>query len=176
MLSKYSTANVLFSISSHLWFYYPVSFIIYLVKLDVILVAETLVPGLRLTAPSQRILPSLNQTLLNSKSTVALPVRSFVLGIDFLSTPIALAILFIVLRTQSCSVPTSSGCACLHLVTMLAVPRLFSRASNVVSLPPPKKSSPLVRTPFRSHSCRTCDNPEKALTGGVTAHGNRRFS
>jgi len=68
--------------------------------------------------------------------------------------------------TQSFSVPTSSGCAARHRVTILAVPNCRSKSSTEISSLPPKKSSPSLSTPSRSHVLRTKGEEGKEVTGG----------
>lgn len=72
--------------------------------------------------------------------------------------------------TQSCSVPASSGFASLHLVTMLAVFKLFSRSSMVTSSPL-RKSIPSVNIPSRSHSKLVKPDSEKDSRGRSTVQG-----
>jgi hypothetical protein len=108
---------------------------------------------------------------LNSKITVPLPVDSVVCPDPSASrsrAPYSVRASF--------SVPASSGLASLQRVTMLAVPNPFKRSSMGASSLPPKKVSPLLKTPSRSHSSLTYRSRGKAVTGLDMVHGSGRLS
>lgn len=88
------------------------------------------------------------------KSKITTPLPTVIFGFSTPPTPNAERTFAMVCLTQSFSVPTKSGWASLHLVTILAVPSPVSSSSKVVSSEKLKNLSPFVRIPSRSHSKR----------------------